>query len=224
MDKNNDLCLYVNLGNTPTNLDNIPSVDIYDDQDNLYLSIPSSGVSHVMEGVYCVNLSVPSSGYTDCTTFTDVWKNISINGVSRPNVELEFALVNDDSWYNLGTNEYQPINYGIAISGIKRDERIKRGDLRKILVTSRVPYSITKTDVIDGLYYRLYIREGEAEVTIIDWDNINKAYNHNFFMLDTSWMIPNTYYLDIKLINNRQVTILKDVMKFLIVNEQEVSC
>ena len=59
MDKNNDLCLYVNLGNTPTNLDNIPSVDIYDDQDNLYLSIPSSGVSHVMEGVYCVNLSVP---------------------------------------------------------------------------------------------------------------------------------------------------------------------
>ena len=224
MDKNNDLCLYVNLGNTPTNLDNIPSVDIYDNQDNLYLSIPSSGVSHVMEGVYCVNLSVPSSGYTDCTTFTDVWKNISINGISRPNVELEFALVNDDSWYNLGTNEYQPINYGIAISGIKRDERVKRGDLRKILVTSRVPYSITKTDVIDGLYYRLYIREGEAEVSVIDWDNVNKAYNHNFFMLDTSWMIPNTYYLDIKLINNRQVTILKDVMKFLIVNEQEVSC
>lgn len=224
MDKQNNICLYVNLGNKPTNLDNIPSVDIYDNTDNLFQTISSSEVTQVMEGVYCVSTFVPSSAYTDCVTFTDVWKNISINGVNRPNAELEFALVNDDSYYNLGTNEYMPVNYGFAVSGIKRDERVKRGDLRKILVTAKVPYSVSQVDVIDGLYYRLYIKEGEAEVTIIDWDSVNKAFNHNFFMLDTSWMIPSTYYLDIKLINNREVSILKDVMKFLVVNEPEINC
>lgn len=224
MDKQNNICLYVNLGNKPTNLDNLPSVDIYDENENLFQSIPSSGVTQVIEGVYCVNTFVPSSGYTDCVTFTDVWKNISINGINRPNAELEFALVNDDSYYNLGTNEYMPVDYAFAVSGIKRDERVKRGDLRKILVTAKVPYSVSQVDVIDGLYYRLYIKEGEAEVTIIDWDSVNKAFNHNFFMLDTSWMIPSTYYLDIKLVNNREVSILKDVMKFLIVNEPEINC
>ena len=224
LDKVNDLCLYVNLGNTPTNLDNVPTVEIYDNNDNLFTTIPPSGVTQVMEGVYCIKTIVPSSGYTDCVTFTDVWKNISINGVNRPDVELEFALVNDDSWYNLGTNEYLPINYSFAVYGIKRDERILRGDVRKVMVTSKVPYSISQTDIINGLYYRLYVKEGTAEVTVIDWDNVNKAFNHNFFMLDTSWMIPNTYYLDIKLVNNREVSVLKDTMKFLIVNEEIVSC
>jgi hypothetical protein len=133
-------------------------------------------------------------------------------------------LINDNSWYNLGTNEYLPVNYGFALYGIKRDERVKRGDLRKIMVTAKVPYSTSQVDIIDGLYYRLYIREGEAEVTIIDWDVVNRAFNHNFFMLDTSWLIPSTYYLDIKLVNNRQVSTYKDVMKFLVVNEVEVNC
>ena len=224
LDKENELCLYVNLGNTPTNLDNIPNVDIYDNNENLFAAIPSSGVTQVMQGVYCVKSFVPSTGYTDCVTFTDVWKNISINGVNRPDAELEFALINDNSWYNLGTNEYLPVNYGFAIYGIKRDERVKRGDLRKIMVTAKVPYSTSQVDIIDGLYYRLYIREGEAEVTIIDWDVVNRAFNHNFFMLDTSWLIPSTYYLDIKLVNNRQVSTYKDVMKFLVVNEVEVNC
>lgn len=221
LDKENHLCLYVNLGNKPTNLDNLPTVDIYDENDNLYTSISSSGVTQVMEGVYCVNLSIPSSGYTDCVTFTDVWKNININGKSRPNISLEFPLLNDESYYNLGTNEYLPTDYVFTVYGVKRDERIKRGDFRKMIVSSRVPFSVSQTEIINDLYYRLYIKEGNSEITIIDWDSINKAYNHNFFLLDTSWMIPNTYYLDIKVINNRQTTVSKDVMKFLIVNQTE---
>ena len=224
LDKENELCLYVNLGNKPTNLDQLPVVQIYDENDNLFQTISGSGVDHIMEGVYCVKSFVPSTAYTDCVTLTDVWKNIKINGVNRPNIPLEFSLVNDDSYYNLGTNEYLPINYAFSVSGIKRDERVKRGDIRKLIVNSRVPYTISQTDIINDVYYRLYIKEGNAEITIIDWDLVNKAYNHNFFMLDTSWMIPNTYYLDIKIVNNRQTTISKDVMKFLIVNEPTIEC
>jgi hypothetical protein len=212
------------LGNKPTNLDNTPYVEIYDENDNLYQTIDSSGVTQVIEGVYCINTQVPSTGYTDCVTFTDVWKDININGVSRPDISLEFSLFNDDSYYNLGTNEYLPTNYVFTVYGVKRDERVKRGDIRKMIVSSRVPYNISQTEIINDLYYRLYIKEGNAEITIIDWDPINKAFNHNFFLLDTSWMIPNTYYLDIKVVNNRQTTVSKDVMKFLVVNEPEVNC
>ena len=45
------------------------------------------------------------------------------------------------------------------------------------------------------------------------------AYLKNYFLLDTSWMIPNKYYLDIKLTSNQEVKHYTDVMSFQIVNQ-----
>ena len=105
------------------------------------------------------------------------------------------------------------------LSGIRRDEKIKRGDQRKVFVNVREPYTINQTSVIDGLQYRLWIREGNTEVNVIDWMDVNRTYLKNYFILDTSWMIPNEYYIDIKLTSNLLVKTYTNTMKFNIVNQ-----
>jgi len=218
-DKTNRLYLYTNLGNNPVNLDYNPSVTILDNDGNIFLSVPSSGVTRLFKGVYYVEFSVPSSGYTDCVTFQDVWSNISINGLLRSDVTLEFALKEGNEYFNFGDADGEPKQYGFSMSGIKREEKIKRGDIRKVLVSARIPYTVDRKQVIDGLKYRLYVKQGTAEVNVIDWDDVNRTNNQNYFLLDTSWMIPNTYYLDIKLYSNQEVRDYPEIMKFYIVNQ-----
>jgi hypothetical protein len=218
-DKLNRLYLYTNLGNKPTNLDVNPSVTILDNDGNVFLSIPSSGVTRQFEGVYYVEFTVPSGLYTDCFTFQDIWSNISINGQSRPDVTLEFALKKNEEWFNFGDNDGEPKQYGFSMSGIKREEKIKRGDIRKVLVSARIPYTVDRKQVIDGLKYRLYVKQGTAEINVIDWDDVNRTNNQNYFLLDTSWMIPNTYYLDLKLYSNQEVRDYPEIMKFYITNQ-----
>ena len=107
----------------------------------------------------------------------------------------------------------------MSLSGVKRDEKIKRGDKRKIMVSARIPYTINESEVIDGLDYRLWVREGNTQVSVIDWQPINRAFLKNYFILDTSWMIPNEYYIDIKLTSNMQVITYTEQMKFYVVNQ-----
>ena len=132
---------------------------------------------------------------------------------------LQFEIKDDTEYYRFGDDESLPIEYGINLSGIRRDEKIKRGDYRKVFVNVREPYTINQTSVIDGLQYRLWIREGNTEVNVIDWMDVNRTYLKNYFILDTSWMIPNEYYIDIKLTSNLLVKTYTNTMKFNVVNQ-----
>ena len=107
----------------------------------------------------------------------------------------------------------------MSLSGVKRDERIKRGDVRKILVSARLPFTVDESKTIDNLEYRVWVTEGNTQVNVIDWRDVNMAYLSNYFLLDTSWMIPNEYYIDIKLTSNQEVKQYTNVMNFNIVNQ-----
>jgi len=133
--------------------------------------------------------------------------------------ELEFEIKSDLDYYNFGDNESLPIDYVMNVSGINRDEKIKRGDKRKVFVNVRVPYTINETSVIDGLQYRLWVREGNTQVNVIEWEDVNRSYLKNYFILDTSWMIPNEYFIDIKLTSNQMVKTYTNTLKFNIVNQ-----
>ena len=100
-----------------------------------------------------------------------------------------------------------------------RDEKIKRGDKRKVFVNARIPYTVNETSVIDGLQYRLWVKEGPTEVNVIDWTDVNRAYLKNYFILDTSWMIPNEYFIDIKLTSNQLVKTYTNTLKFNITSQ-----
>jgi hypothetical protein len=216
--KINRLYFYTNLGGEPTNLDSIPGVYISDQNGIVVSSYTSSNVVHSTTGVYYIELSLPITT-SDCVLYTDTWTGLTINGISRPNVELEFEIKSDLDYYNFGDNESLPIDYVMNVSGINRDEKIKRGDKRKVFVNVRVPYTINETSVIDGLQYRLWVREGNTQVNVIEWEDVNRSYLKNYFILDTSWMIPNEYFIDIKLTSNQMVKTYTNTLKFNIVNQ-----
>lgn len=220
LDKNNCLTLYSNIGGQLRNLDFPPTVEIYDQNDNLVTTLTSSTIS---SGVYSACLTIPSSSaYTDCTVFKDVWSNISYNGTIRPNIENEFQIMNSMQFFNISNNFSQNTNYRVSLNGIKVDEKVFRGDLRKLEVIVREEYSPRQNKLIDNVFYRLYIKEGQSEYTIIDYQSVNRTSNELFFLLDTESLIPNTYYVDIKVVKNNEVSILKNQLNFDIVNNSDL--
>jgi len=219
LDKVNKIYLYSNVGGTPTTLDNLPTLTITDQSGEVMTGFT---VTQVSCGVYCAEVMIPSSGYSDCITFEDTWGDININGVSLPDVELEFFAKDASDYYNIGDSSELPKKYGFTVTGINSDERIKRGDIRRVNVSARIPYTVNQTQVIDDLQYRLYVKEGNADYNVIDFQDINRAFNGNYFLLDTAGLIPNTYYLDIKVTSNYEVRTIPNVLKFEIVNQAEL--
>jgi hypothetical protein len=222
LDKNNKLYLYVNLGGNPTNLDQIPSVDVYDYNGTVFSAYYASDVVHVSKGVYSIDIIVPSDGNNIETMYNDVWTNIVINGVVRPEISLNFVVKDSMGYYNIGTNDMLPKKVAVNISGIRNQENIKRGDIRKVIVSARIPYTVEQTQYIDNLQYRLYVKEGSRELTVIDFQPIEMANNYYYFLLDTPSLIPNTYYLDFLATSNLEVTTLKNVCQFNIVSQVEL--
>jgi hypothetical protein len=216
LDKVNCLVLYANVGGELRNLDEVPLVNIYNAQDDLVMTLTATTMS---TGIYSVCFEIPSnSGYTDCTLFRDEWTNISYNGVARPNVNNEFQIIDSMSFFNIGNEFNGNKNYRVSINGIKVDEHINRGDIRKLEIIVREEFNPNRNNLIDGVYYRLYIKEGTSEYTIIDYQEVNRTSNELFFLIDTDSLIPNTYYLDVKLIRGNEVSILKNQLNFDIVN------
>jgi hypothetical protein len=115
-----------------------------------------------------------------------------------------------------------PRKIAVNISGINNKERIKRGDIRKGIVSARIPYTVEQTQNISDLKYRLYVTEGNAELTVIDWQPVEMANNYYYFLLDTESLIPMTYYLDIQAYSNLEVTTIKNAVQFDIVNQVEL--
>lgn len=214
--KLNRLYLYSNVGGEPKNLDTNPVVTIYDNNGDVFSSITET--VQASEGIYYAEVFVPSTAQ-DCVLYFDEWSDLSVDGVAVSNVELDFEVKDDTEYYQIGNNESLPVEYAMSISGVKRDEKIKRGDVRKIMVSARIPYTINESKVIDNLQYRIWVREGNTQVNVIDWQDVNMAYLKNYFLMDTSWMIPNRYYIDIKLISNQEVKTYTNQMQFEIVNQ-----
>ena len=99
MGKQNRVCLYVNVGSEPTNLDTLPGAVVYDsdgdvyqrfisvntDHQNASLYTPSTSVQHVNTGIYCIDYTVPSTCACPLVQYSDVWSGMSItqNGITQ---------------------------------------------------------------------------------------------------------------------------------------------
>lgn len=222
LDKPSKLYLYVNIAGNPTNLDTKPSVNIYDNSGNLFSSYTPSDVNHVTTGVYSIDIIVPTTSSNVETMYNDEWAGITINGVSRPNINLYFVVKDSMGYYNIGDNDMLPRKVAVNVSGIQNKEKIKRGDVRKAIVSARIPYTVEQTQNIDDLKYRIYVLEGVNELTVVDFQPVEMSNNYYYFLVDTLSLIPNTYYIDILAYSNLEVTTLKNVLEFEIVNQVEL--
>ena len=218
LDKPNKLYLYVNVNGNPVNLDTKPSVNINDG----FLLFTPSQVNHVTKGVYSIDLLVSSADGTPDTIWEDKWTGIILNSVSRPDISLDFVLKDSMNYYNLGSNDMLPKKVAVTIGGLQNKEKIKRGDVRKVIVSARIPYTVEQTQYLDNIKYRLYVTEGNAELTVIDFEPIEMANNYYYFLLDTASLIPNTYYIDVLATSNLEVTTLKNVVQFDIISQVDL--
>lgn len=210
LDKDNKLYLYCNIGGNLTNLDELPTCSI--DSVNY-------DVFHHSKGIYYINVNLPSTKYKPNIMLYDTWGNIIINGVKQSDVELYFTIKPNNQYFMLGTDIYTPKKVVPSIYGITENEKIFRNnDIRKVCITSRINYDRYKTLLLDNMQYRIYIMDGNRELTVIPFTNVNKSYMENYFLLNCNTLLPQKYHVDIKYIYNQEIITNKNILQFHIVD------
>jgi hypothetical protein len=191
-----NLYLYVTKGGNSYDLDSLPTVDITDGSNEPIFGLDELNVYKVRKGVYKVMFGIPINLCDGKKFYYDNWHNLSIDGVAIPDVIQKFVPKPYTSQYSIGSNQTDYDRYKIQYFGIKQNEKIKRGEKRKVVVSFR-SINDPKTVLFNDVFFRMYIKEGRTNVTIHDWTQMDMT-NENSFMLDTSIYIPREYFIEIK--------------------------
>jgi hypothetical protein len=215
--KVNKLYLYLYEDGNPLNLDFLPLINIIDNSGNPILGLTGLTGCQRTQGVYEVTIP-PLMGYKTPCTFSDKWYNLSINGFPINPITNDFTLQPMKNSIQIGTSSQDPKIYGFDYYGIKQDEKIFNTDIRKVGVIIKQAYTTNRLLPKVSAYYRVYVREGQTEVQVQDWTQINRTPNEYYFIFDTRDKIPNEYYIDIKVESSGEVNTYKRQIKFQIVN------
>ncbi len=215
--KTNKLYLYLYEDGNPINLDQTPLVDILDNTGDPIQGLTGLTTCQRTRGVYEVVIP-PLAGYKTPCTFSDKWYNLKLNNTSLPSILNDFTLYPFKNSIQIGTTSQEPKIYGFDYYGIKQDEKIFNTDIRKVGVVIKQAYTTQKLLQKVDAKYRVYVREGQTEVQVQDWTQINKTPNEYYFIFDTRDKIPNEYYIDIQVISTGEVNTYKRQIKFQIVN------
>lgn len=217
-EKVNDLYLYVTKGTNFYDLDALPLVDILDKTNTLIPGLDDLCAVKVRKGVYKVSLGISGNLCDGKNFFYDLWKELSIDGVTLNDVKQKFIPKPYTAIYSLGQNPVELEKYSVQFFGVKLNEKIKRGDNRKIVITFR-SINHQKTILFEEVYYRIYVKEGHTQVNVFDWTKLDLT-NENSFILDTSFMIPREYNVEVKAKMHSEEIFYRDEIKFEIVSER----
>jgi hypothetical protein len=212
----NKLYLYSYIDGTLTNLDSNPLVNIYNNSDSLIKS--NLQTCRISTGVYEVTITGITS--TIPCTYSDIWVNLTYNGNSLPNIENTFNILPFKYGFNISPESQDPNLYGFDFYGIKQDEKILNTDVRRVGVIIKKAYSTSESLNNIKAYYRIYVREGQTEVQVQDWTEVNRSSNQYYFVFDTRDKIPNEYYVDMKVLTSGEINTYKRTLTFQIVNKK----
>lgn len=217
LNKDNDLYIYVNVGGEPQEI-TVNSVEIYDYEDNLITTGTGDTITNVGKGVYSLRLNIDPDMYPDAVLFRDKW-NLTINGRTTE-YEDQFYLISEDKYYNFDqSNEINIENYFFYFWGVKQQENIRSGDIRKIKLTVKELYPNQDNFVPLDIEYRLFVTVGSKyEIDVIPFTPVNRTSKGYEFNLDTSWLIPQDYCLQLRLKNGSYYE-NKECIKFTVVSD-----
>lgn len=221
LDKDNDLYLYVNIGGVKQNI-SVNHVNIYDYQDKLINVISGSSVTNVSKGVYKITLNLDSELYPDAVLFRDEW-NLTINGRETTH-NGEFYLISDKQYFTFDqSNEINFDNYFFYFWGIGEKEKVIAGNQRKIKLTIKELYPNQNKFLPLDIEYRLFTTIGEDyQIDVIPFTKVNRTSNGYEFNLDTSWLIPQDYKLQLRLKNGDYYE-NKQIISFTVVSNNLMS-
>ncbi len=200
LDKDNDLYFYVNIGGIQQNIV-VNSVEIRDYEDNVFEIITGNSITNVGKGIYKITLNISSDDYPDAVLFKDIW-NVTINNRTSEYTG-EFYLISSENYYVFdNSNQINFENYYFYFWGINERENIVAGDIKRIKLTIKELYANQNRFIPLDIEYRLYTTLGKNyEIDVIPFTSVNRTNTGYEFNLDTSWLIPQDYYLQIRLKN-----------------------
>ena len=222
--KQNRLYLYCNIGGQLTDLDMIPTVTIRDDDGEIVNGAGGKPLEMIRakqfsKGVYYIDVKISQWDREPDRMLYDTWSNLLYNGTVLEPVELDFTLKNVNMYFNVGNKIENNERFSPNVYGINDSERIKRGDVRKLNINARVQYTTRDSEIVNGIETRLYILDGTREIDVLPWEPVNKTFNENYTVIDTNILIPQRYYLDIKIKYGMEEIIHHDVLHFDIVDD-----
>lgn len=215
-----NLYLYSVKNGIYQNLDESPIVDIYDSRNQPIPGLTDLETVKIRKGVYRVTFKIDNSLCDGKRFFFDKWKNIKIYNYVMPVVTKKFTPMQFSECVTIGANPDVDTAMQIKFTGLSLNEKVKRGDDRRVVVNFM---SINKPNpiVIDEAYYRLYIKENEKnKVVVYDWSLMDRT-SENSFQLDTSFLIPREYYIEIRADIYGEKFYYDNILKFEIVSTKE---
>ena len=216
MDQN--LYLYVTKGTNFFNLDTTPTVDITDATGTVLFGLNDISTTLVKKGVYKVTFAMSGVTCDGKRFYYDKWKDLSLNGTSIPNVTQKFIPKPYTSGFSVGPNQTELQRYVIQFFGIKQLEKINQGDIRKIAITFK-SIETSKSILFEETFYRIYIKEGTTQVIVHDWTYVDTM-NENAFYLDTTYLIPREYHMEIKAKTHTEEILYNEAIRFEIVSQK----
>lgn len=225
LNKHNKLYLYCTIGDHLEDLDKTPTVTITDGNDEVITD--SNGIfmrdiqaKKFSRGIYYIDLMCSTTHFKADTMLFDKWDGLVYQGVDLEPSELDFILKKSNNYFNIGNSlETENVTYSPSISGIKEKEQIKRGDIRKLVISGRPSYTYNTYELIDSMDIRLYVKDGTREIDVIEWDKVNKAFSNNYYVIDTNMLIPNRYYVDVRIKYGMNSIVHHDLLSFDIVDD-----
>ena len=211
--KENKIYLYSYINGDYQSLDENPTVVIRDLMDDVVTTLTGCQIT---KGIYQVTVSALTAS-TPCM-FTDTWSNLKYNGSTLPSITNDLTILPFSEYFTLGYESKDPVLYGFDYYGIKQNERILNTEIRKVGVIIKKAYTANQAITPLNAQYRVYVKQGQTEVQVQDWTQINRSSNEYYFMFDTTDKIPNEYFVDIKVYSSGEVNTYKRTLQFQIVN------
>jgi hypothetical protein len=225
LNKRNRLYLYCTIGDSLEDLDKLPTVTITNGEDEVIrgnggMLMEEMEAKKFAKGIYYIDVLLSKGDFEADTMLYDTWNGLVYKGVELDAVELDFTLKDTPNFFNIGNSmEADNITYNPMVSGIKEKEQIKRGDIRKLIINGRPSYTYNTYELLDSMDIRVYVKDGTREIDVIEWDRINKAFTNNYYVIDTNILIPNRYYVDIRIKYGMNSIVHHDVLSFDIVDD-----
>jgi hypothetical protein len=214
-----NLYLYVTKGTNFYNLDSNPTVDILDSDGAVITGLSGLTTTLIRKGIYKVTFTITTPECDGKKFFTDHWKSVILDGNTiSGGVRQKFIPKPYTAGFTVGENQTELQRYAIQFFGIKQNEKIVSGEIRKVVITFK-SIDVPKTVLLDEVYYRIYIEEGATQVIVHDWTLLDKT-NENSFQLDSSYLIPRQYFLQIKGKTHTEEIYYKESINFEIVSEK----
>lgn len=214
LNKPNRLYFYSNIGGNNENLDELPECQI----DNV--PYPPETVQQ-SKGVYYVEYRINSQNETAPQTHYDTWSNIKFNGVGYPDVKLRFTTIQNGDYFSFGLpfdTERKP-RLDVTLSGINRDEKVPHGETRRLVAHVRAEYTSDQEAPNANVEYKVYAVFDNKEMTVIDWQPVDKEYATYVIPFESDNFVPQVYHIDLRVKYGNETITKQDALRFEVVSE-----